>query len=70
MVTTGSNQLTFLNMSRHWCIVEFLTMFAPVAKAGMLFNVNRLFNNFNLLNNSAGVFNLFQVAAAVGTYQA
>ena len=64
---TRSDQLAFLNVGRHRCIVNLLAMLAPVAKAGMLFNVNRLFNNFNLLNNFAGVFNLFQVAAAVGT---
>jgi len=45
--------------------MKFPTMFAPVAKAGMLFNMNRLFNNFNLLNNSGGVFNLFKFAAAI-----
>ena len=33
----------------------------------MLFNVNRLFDNFNLLNNSAGVFNLLKVTAAIRT---
>jgi len=43
-----------------------LAMLAPVTKAGMLFNVNWLFNNFNLLNNVAGVFNLFKFASTVG----
>jgi|GEM_PF-5932654 len=40
-------------------------MLTPVAKAGILFNINRLFNNFNLLNHSASVFNLIEFTAAI-----
>ena len=62
---TRTDQLTFLNMNGHLCVMEFLTMLAPITKGVVLFNVNRLFNNFNLLNNSTGVFNLFKFATAI-----
>jgi len=42
-------------------------MVAPVAKAGMLFNVNRFFDNFNLLNNAGIIFNLLKFTAAIRT---
>jgi hypothetical protein len=36
--------------------VELLAMFASVAKSGMLLNFGKPVNEFNLLNNPAGVF--------------
>jgi len=40
-------------------------MLAPIAKASMLFNMDRFFNNFNLLNNPAVVLDECKNATAI-----
>ena len=60
-----SDQLAFLNVGWHRSVMKLLTMFAPVAKSIVLFNVNWLFNDFNLLNNFSRALNLFKFTAAI-----
>ena len=60
-------QLAFFDMGRHRCVVKLLTMFAPITKTGVLFDIDRLFNNFHLLNNTAGVFDRCKNTTTVRT---
>ena len=46
--------------------MKLLTVFAPIAKAGVLFDINGGFSNFNLLNNTPTLFYKFKNTAAVG----
>lgn len=41
-------------------------MLAPIAKAGVLFDMDRILDDFNLLNNAGSVFYQFKNTAAVG----
>lgn len=46
--------------------MKLAAAFAPIAKAGVLLNLDRVFHDFNLLNNTGSVFYKFKDTATVG----